>query len=768
MTYWSRVLPSIAVILFFSTTSLQADEPPGTVDRRAPGFLTPERRKANLLKDASFEATKSSAWNVRSWNHEKSAGRVTQEEAKDGKSSLFLNAVQASDIRISQRVPINPGSTYLLSGWLKTENVEVVQKGGNTGAYLGVGGDRPGGPSLLGTHDWTYQSQIFDARGRTSISVGPRFGCSPSTVTGMAWYDDLCLIEVGKSAQSARSGRFPPLRQGMRPTVPARPPSSAWLTVPLPLLLAPIIASCLLMVAGVVWLGPELPETSNPFRRCSLAIRCGVSSGIAGLIAATILLACPGAFSVYAFPIASFVGAFAYATGAKERVRVWLAAVIMAFGFGMTGLIVLFSLISLQAQVDPRWGAIAWGLGFGPGGAMAIAGLGLPRLRGDIDVAGRSSPWAVGGLLFGIAGALGGALAFSLFSEFRNSGLATGVITAFSLGGTWVGLYWEWLASRQGHDRAVPFVPSVPSASRTLAQPAPGSAASLKSAKEPLSYGYRDGHTLVVDYGCERVEDSSHGHSSVSDPGESIDADEFRLRRARASMAWGMASLLLLLLLASHVVWRLPSLIEFLLIMIQVVPLMMGIREPLHLAMIALGLLALPPLLSGWKAICALRSFRTPVSAAVRTMAWGGLGLGASFLLCATLLAIPPCGRVFDTVYGRLLVASAVDRHDFDTGNRIHQGNLLIGRSALRAGRRDEAGRYLMAAGRAPGSPQLSSFGPSMALARELLEVGERDTVLQYLDLCRQFWKMDEGRLERWAAMIKDGASPDFGRKGWW
>ncbi len=235
-----------------------------------------------------------------------------------------------------------------------------------------------------------------------------------------------------------------------------------------------------------------------------------------------------------------------------------------------------------------------------------------------------------------------------------------------------------------------------------------------------------------------------------------------------ASMAWGMTSLLLLLFLAIHVVWRFPSVIEFLLFMLQVVPLMMGIREPLHLAMLALGLLALPPLLSGWKAISALRTHRTPVSAAVRTMAWGSVALSASFLLCATLLAIPRFGRVFDTVYGRLLVASAIDPHHFNTANRIHQGNLLIGKSALRAGRPDEARTYLMAAGRTPGSPQLNSYGPSMALAREMLEVGERDTVLQYLALCRRFWKSDEGSLERWSAMIKDGRSPDFGRKGWW
>jgi len=61
------------------------------------------------------------------------------------------------------------------------------------------------------------------------------------------------------------------------------------------------------------------------------------------------------------------------------------------------------------------------------------------------------------------------------------------------------------------------------------------------------------------------------------------------------------------------------------------------------------------------------------------------------------------------------------------------------------------------------GSPQLNSFGPSMSFAREMLEVGEREPVLEYLNLCRSFWKADQGRLNRWTQEIKEGRIPDFG-----
>ena len=87
----------------------------------------------------------------------------------------------------------------------------------------------------------------------------------------------------------------------------------------------------------------------------------------------------------------------------------------------------------------------------------------------------------------------------------------------------------------------------------------------------------------------------------------------------------------------------------------------------------------------------------------------------------------------------------------------------MMGRSALRGGHLEEARSCLLAAGHTPGSPQLNSFGPSMSFAREMLEAGEREPVLEYLNLCRSFWKADEGRLDRWTQEIKEGRIPDFG-----
>jgi serine/threonine-protein kinase len=76
-------------------------------------------------------------------------------------------------------------------------------------------------------------------------------------------------------------------------------------------------------------------------------------------------------------------------------------------------------------------------------------------------------------------------------------------------------------------------------------------------------------------------------------------------------------------------------------------------------------------------------------------------------------------------------------------GNVIHNANQILGRCALREGKLADAKAYLLKAGATPGSPQLNSFGPQMQLARELLEKGEKETVLQYLDLVSKFWASD-------------------------
>jgi hypothetical protein len=85
-----------------------------------------------------------------------------------------------------------------------------------------------------------------------------------------------------------------------------------------------------------------------------------------------------------------------------------------------------------------------------------------------------------------------------------------------------------------------------------------------------------------------------------------------------------------------------------------------------------------------------------------------------------------------------------------------------LGRLALRRGDAEGAKEHLLASAEVKGSPVLNSFGPSMSLARDLLQAGERDAVLAYLERCSRFWKDDSPRV--WSEDIRAGRTPRFTR----
>jgi thiol-disulfide isomerase/thioredoxin len=99
---------------------------------------------------------------------------------------------------------------------------------------------------------------------------------------------------------------------------------------------------------------------------------------------------------------------------------------------------------------------------------------------------------------------------------------------------------------------------------------------------------------------------------------------------------------------------------------------------------------------------------------------------------------------------------------NWNYGNAIHWGNIVLGRVALREDKLEEAGKRLLAAGATTGSPQLNSFGPDWELARDLVNKGQTDPVLAYIELCRKFWKLDRGALDYWVKAIRDGGVPTF------
>ena len=56
------------------------------------------------------------------------------------------------------------------------------------------------------------------------------------------------------------------------------------------------------------------------------------------------------------------------------------------------------------------------------------------------------------------------------------------------------------------------------------------------------------------------------------------------------------------------------------------------------------------------------------------------------------------------------------------------------------------------------------SFGPELTLARDLLEKGEREAVVEYLQGIRTFWKGREEVIDDWIVLIRAGRTPELER----
>jgi len=104
-----------------------------------------------------------------------------------------------------------------------------------------------------------------------------------------------------------------------------------------------------------------------------------------------------------------------------------------------------------------------------------------------------------------------------------------------------------------------------------------------------------------------------------------------------------------------------------------------------------------------------------------------------------------------------------------EDGNTINSANTILGRVALRKGDIGKAKKYLQRSAQTSGSPQLNSFGPTFLLAHELLEHGEKNAVLDYLDRISLFWIQPSDRMAKekrkliakWKKLIQHGDVPD-------
>lgn len=177
-------------------------------------------------------------------------------------------------------------------------------------------------------------------------------------------------------------------------------------------------------------------------------MRASFSFGIAGVVLVVIaFLSFPNGL-IISFPVAGLVASLLICRGNKSSAQRVAAAALTAASFGVTGLTVVFSLISLQADIEPVWGAFAWGMGFGLAGG--ISGRSLSRLwrRGGQGSAVIPFAGSMAGLAFAMSGGVAGFLGFLGFPAWNVSVLIACIWLAFQLGGLGVDFGWHFALKR--------------------------------------------------------------------------------------------------------------------------------------------------------------------------------------------------------------------------------------------------------------------------------------------------------------------------------
>jgi hypothetical protein len=132
------------------------------------------------------------------WNHgawQPSAEFTWAEISHDGAWSVRINHPVANDAAWIQTVQLAPDTSYVLSGWIKTQNVSSA----GAGANLCLWGTTQHSPGLHGTNDWTHVRMFFDSGPTGQVTIGARLGFWAGTSTGTAWFDDLRVTPVDLS-----------------------------------------------------------------------------------------------------------------------------------------------------------------------------------------------------------------------------------------------------------------------------------------------------------------------------------------------------------------------------------------------------------------------------------------------------------------------------------------------------------------------------------------------------------------------------------------
>jgi alpha-N-arabinofuranosidase len=147
---------------------------------------------AAAIPNPSFEETDGKA--PVGWRTSRFSGQaehaLDSSVAHTGQRSVRITAANGADVAWSVVVPLKPYSTYRLTAFIKTDN---VQAGTGKGALLNLHNIQAvQTPAVTGTSDWTPVDVTFETKGYDAVQLNCLLG-GWGRSTGTAWFDDVTL-----------------------------------------------------------------------------------------------------------------------------------------------------------------------------------------------------------------------------------------------------------------------------------------------------------------------------------------------------------------------------------------------------------------------------------------------------------------------------------------------------------------------------------------------------------------------------------------------
>lgn len=131
-----------------------------------------------------------------------------------GAKSICIVHPDSSMSSFYQKIAVKPNYKYKVSGYIKTENVELGANWWEGGAQLRIDGDVKGNwwdnmtARVGGTEDWTYvELEVTTTDDADTIEVHCKLG-EGLKIKGTAWFDDISVEEEGSVGQWFVNGDF--------------------------------------------------------------------------------------------------------------------------------------------------------------------------------------------------------------------------------------------------------------------------------------------------------------------------------------------------------------------------------------------------------------------------------------------------------------------------------------------------------------------------------------------------------------------------------